>query len=962
MRGQQTDGKPSRARRGTRWAVALVAACAALVVAGRLSRAGDAKPAGPRNDATGKARTDLYGDKLPPGALARLGTLRWRHGAAVSYVAFTPDGKAVLTASQDDVIRLWDRHTGKEIRRFARKPLAKPDDGKDPAAQLRRALAEAVGAWGPFGSGGGRVTLAPDGKTLAATTLDGTIQLWEVATGKQVREIQAPPAGAGTLLFSPNGKLLAGRGADQTAHLWETSTGKEIRLIRGKQGNRPGFIAVGGAYGAPGVAFSPDSKTLAIPETVFANQKVTTSVNLCDVDTGKEVRRIEVNQQAGASAVAFSPDGKLLAYGSGNAVHLCAPDTGKEIRRIEGQQGMVMTLVFSPDGKTLATKSMGDPRIRLYSTETGKALRELGEEAAAPGINGLFVLGLGGGAGRDVAFSPDGKVVAAGGDNTVRFWAADTGKEIAQVSGHRGEVTALVVAAGGKLVGSRGADNTIRLWEADTGKERHQFRAPAGTTCVAFAPDARTVALGLSDSTVRLHETASGKELRRLEGHRNGVAAVAFSPDGKTVASRGSLDNTIRIYEAGTGKEIRAITITTAKDPGMPGGVIVINPVGFGGPSVGLAFSPDGKTVASAGTGAAGGAWAGPGPAAVRITLTCWDVSTGKVVHQIVLPQQSGVTSFAFAPDGRTLATENTDGTLTLWEIASGQERARFGKPPAMGQPVVGGMRVMFAGGFGGFGMTGASPTVAFAPDGRVLVSRGPDPTVRVWDVATAKEIGQLEGHDGNVTALAFAPDGKTLVSGGKDSTVLVWDATRLKPLPRPKPAALKAGDLDALWTDLAGADAVKAYRGIQTLTTSPAQVVPFLGERLRPAVPVDAAKLRQLVADLEGKRFAVRQRATNELEKLGELAVPALKQALAAEPPLETRKRVEQLLEKLTGPVLSNDQLRLVRALEVLEEIGSAEARRVLERLSKGAPGALPTREAQAALERLAGRSPAGP
>jgi hypothetical protein len=212
------------------------------------------------------------------------------------------------------------------------------------------------------------------------------------------------------------------------------------------------------------------------------------------------------------------------------------------------------------------------------------------------------------------------------------------------------------------------------------------------------------------------------------------------------------------------------------------------------------------------------------------------------------------------------------------------------------------------------------------------------------------------------VSALAFAPDGKTLASGGRDSTVLVWDASRWRPLPRPRPAALKAGELDALWADLAGADAAKAFRGIQALATSPAQAVPFLGERLRPAVPVDAAKLRGLVADLEGKRFAVRQRATRDLEKLGELAVPALKQALAAGPPLETRKRVEQLLEKLTGTVLSSEQLRLLRALEVLEEVGTAEARRVLERLSKGAPGALPTREAQAALARLAGRSAAKP
>ncbi len=160
----------------------------------------------------------------------------------------------------------------------------------------------------------------------------------------------------------------------------------------------------------------------------------------------------------------------------------------------------------------------------------------------------------------------------------------------------------------------------------------------------------------------------------------------------------------------------------------------------------------------------------------------------------------------------------------------------------------------------------------------------------------------------------------------------------------------LQGRDVEALWGDLAGDDAGQAMQGIQKLAAAPREVVPWLRERLKPAPAVDAKKIGQWIAGLDSEEFAVRQESADELEKLGELAVPALHKLLANPPSLEARKRAEQILEKVTVPTLSTDQLRLVRALEVLET------------LAKGAPGALATREAQAALDRLARRSSARP
>jgi hypothetical protein len=351
----------------------------------------------------------------------------------------------------------------------------------------------------------------------------------------------------------------------------------------------------------------------------------------------------------------------------------------------------------------------------------------------------------------------------------------------------------------------------------------------------------------------------------------------------------------------------------------------------------------------------------GPGGGNSRSSLVICDVATGKELRKIELPQ--GISSFVFAPDGRTLATENADRTITLWEVASGKERTRLGKPFVERQDSGRGMMaftLVVDGDFGGGFSDPAGPVrLAFSPNGRALAARGPDLSVRVWDVAAGKEISRRKGHEGRVETVAFAADGKTLATGGADTTVLLWDAAGLtKDVAQPATAELPDDALESVWGELGGADAAKALHGISQLAGAPGQAVPFLGERLKPAVRVDPQKIQHWLDDLESEKFAVRQEAAANLLKIaGEQAVPALQKVLKSSPPLETRKRVEELLDRLTGGTLSTEQLRLVRAVEALERMGTPEARQLLQTLAQGAPGALPTREAQAALDRMAGR-----
>jgi WD40 repeat protein len=452
----------------------------------------------------------------------------------------------------------------------------------------------------------------------------------------------------------------------------------------------------------------------------------------------------------------------------------------------------------------------------------------------------------------------------------------------------------------GKALASGSGDNTLRLWDAASGRERRRLSLPSFDVHAAFTPDGKLLAGGCNDGFFRIRDAATGEELRRFPVHKGDrFCALALAPDGRTLALAGR-DKVIRLWRLDTGAEVRRL---------------VGHQEGVGR----MAFAPDGKTLASVG-------W--------DKTARLWDVASGREARQF-RGHQGGLHCIAFSPDGRTVAAAGEDRVIHLWGAATGEEIRQF------------------------VGHVGRVEAVRFSPDGRALASASQDQTVRLWEVATGQERARFLGHRTWVDALDFSRDGRRLASAGHDATILVWDLTGRAAAETDGAVPLADKDLARLWANLGDEQSAgRAYQAMRALLRFPEEAVGLLRKHLRPVPTADAARVARWLADLDSPDFAVREGATEELRRRGEAVEPALRKALDGRPAPEVRRRVKLLLEGLGGA----NRLRAARAVEVLERLGTAEARRLLETLAGGAPDARLTQEAKAALARLNARPVADP
>ena len=526
------------------------------------------------------------------------------------------------------------------------------------------------------------VSFSPDGKTLTSGSVDKTIKLWDVETQKQITTLSKHDDSVLSVSFSADGKTLASGSTDKTIKLWDVETQQEITTLPGHN------------HSVISVSFSADGKTLA-------SGSIDKTIKLWDVETQQEITTLPEHDDE-VFSISFSPNGKTLASSSRDGtIKLWDVETGAEITTLPGQDDHILSVSFGPDGKTLASGST-DKTIKLWDLETGEEITTL------PGHDDFV---------HTVSFSPDGKTLASGSwDKTIKLWNVETQQEITTLSIHETFFTSVSFSPDGKILASGISDNTIKLWNMETQQEITTLPGhDDGVISISFSTNGKTLASSSWDKTIKLWDVTTQQEITTLRGHDDYVKSVSFSPDGKILAS-GSWDKTIKLWDVTTQQEITTL-------PEHDDFVLSVS------------FSPDGKTLASG---------------CRDKTIKLWDVTTQQEITTLSGHDDS-LLSVSFSPDGKTLASGSTDKTIKLWDLETQQEITTL------------------------LGHDGEVSSVSFSPDGKILASGSYDKTIKLWDLETQQEITTLPEDDNSVFSVSFSSDGKTLASGSWGKTIKLW-------------------------------------------------------------------------------------------------------------------------------------------------------------------------------------------
>jgi WD40 repeat protein len=759
------------------------------------------------------------------------------HRGAVRWLSFSPDGKSLYTTGADRTVRVWDAEKGAEVRRLvgpeeqALRWLPSPDG---------RLLASAWkdGTVRVYPATGGKplwlskqheevdlLTFTADGRTLGCACRSGAVALWDTETGRPrgyfwhtssisglalTRDGRAAVIAEETgkvalhtlmgrqtipllgqegvtrcLVFAPDDNLLASVGDDNVIRVWDVHTGALRNALRAPTDR------------VHDMAFAPDGRCLA---TVSRDGKV----RFWNLEVQQDRNALLVALPA-LTRLAWAPDGRLAAtIGQDRAIHLWDTTTWHEAGRLAGHFGDALDLAFSPDSRVLATAS-SDQTVQLWDVARRRRQACLQHSTA--------VLCL--------AFSPDNRTLAAGaGNGEVILWDALPGVRRRSLGPHRAGVSALAFAPDGRTLASASEDRTVQLWDTVRWQLGATVRCDCGIVHIAFSPDSKTLAATETDGAVMLWDAAKGILLARLCGHNSPdvFQAAHFSPDGRTIVLSGrhtnlavwDISNRARplsrhrlwdgdeVVSAGFAPDGKVLTAVLASGKIALWDAVSWNARRPGGPALGpvrsLAFSPDGTILATASDTA---------PAGARHTDRIWPVS--KDVHYetllpgpcdealrfwdarnqqplALLPPQSAVTRprlLAFAPQGRTLATAQDNGTVWLWDLNTCRRRAILCAGPQSHWLNLGEEAILQGKTFHP-NIVERIRALAFAPDGRTLGIAGPDGTVQLWDTETAQRHAILPNERRDANGLAFAPDGRTLATF-HHGDVELWDRMQLK-------------------------------------------------------------------------------------------------------------------------------------------------------------------------------------
>jgi WD40 repeat protein len=640
----------------------------------------------------GAAQVDVYGDALPAGALARMGTLRFWIGPPITSIAFAPDGKTLAAAADYGSLSvpIWDANTGRVIRVLQGPSDVLPEDfmvrdvafaqadnliatlnGDDTARVWEPTTGRTIRAFRLFGEDAPfRTCFGPDGKTLLS--IGATVGLWDLRTGETTRRFEVPTAvlSRPSLALSPNGSIVAAAYDDQTIRLWDATTGKITRRLAD-----PGLVCPN--------AFSADGRSLAsvgrdgtiktwevstgnlLRTSAFGSGKIAGGISLSpghtlaaagasdgtirlvQVATGMELLRIQLEPREIAHTLAFSPDGKAIASASGTdaVVQLWDATSGREASPYPRHRGRVLSIAFSPDDRTLASAGT-DGSLRLWDVATGKEIRRIldpplrSRDEPSPEVAARTVLGRVGPRG-SLVFGPGGEaLITVTNDGTVSFWYPAATKDVRRTTHEgAGRINAVAFDPTGKLIAAAGPHNALMLWDVASGTEvrRTATGHKESIYAMAFSPDGGLIASAGDGGVVMLWTTSTLRPVRRFLGSRETILAVGFSRDGKMICA-GGLDSVLSVWDL-QGAEVQRSQASNQPEEHAIRAV---------------SFSPDGNLIA----------WAGDDHL-VRV----WSTRKRTAVAEF-RGHRGDVNQVAFSGNSHLLASASDDGTILVWDAS----------------------------------------------------------------------------------------------------------------------------------------------------------------------------------------------------------------------------------------------------------------------------------------------------
>ena len=804
-----------------------------------------------------------------------------------------------------------------------------------------------------------QLTVSPDGKWIVSSNVWTGYRVWDLATGREQVPVGMPanarftglhgdarPAVQWEATIAPAGKRVVAVVPDRErpiTRVLDVVTGEEVATVPASLSD---FLVRPGGYAYVSVDWKPelssDGKWMLWAHTTIDGNRAKKTVYIADLTAKSPTPAVfaEVGERT-LFGFAFSGDGQSVVMHFNDAFELWDLKTRvtklkvpNEAAKLKVSGGLNKTeighAIVSPDGKTLAVAQPGARTFQLWDVAAQKERPPVadpftggevhvftfspdgrlvvGSTTFGPlrvwdvatgakirdyrtDINGLTI-----GNTLSAAFTPDGKRLAFSQLDRVVVLDTATGKPVHDFGGHSHTVWHLAFIADGRLV-SRSREALV--WDPRTGRKLGGL--PEYLNGLAISRDGRQIATSGTDEKIRLRDAVTLEEIRVIDTKEPAASDVAFSADGKELAVRARKPG-IPVYDTATGRPTRMVA--------------------SGEPVDWFWLTSDGRRLVFGTTNGT--------KAHVREWATDKPVLTFDIGEQVFQGR-------ALSADGRFLVTGGWDGYARVYDLGTGKPVCAFDTNPTRSRK----------------GSRATVLAAAFSPDCRTLATGSKGGPIRIWELATGGERFQLDGHRGDVLSLAFSSGGMLLASGSDDRSAVVWDATGMALPIDPKRRPIDAADA---WTRLTDRDAVVGFTAMQYLAARPTEAVPLIAKHVRPVPAADPKKVAGLIEKLGSPNFAERETAEKGLAAFGEGIAEQLRTAAAATESAEVRQRLTGLLASVTvgGVALTGDRLRIARAVEVIERVGTAEARTLLTEWSGGARGAALTEAARSTLARL--------